>query len=321
MFLTSSLLTRLLPSSALFQEWQNEKSLTIDSTFYSNVEPCEVKALFGGVAKMQNKYNTQALVFGGAYHTALEAYYRGVEPSLCVDIALTEWRKSGVLADAKRNEASLDTLCTSYFQHQKVTGDHLKPIRVKLPTTGEEVDANEIAFKLQVGEHEGYKFFWKGKMDLIVKEGNDLWLVDHKTTSVMGEQFLDDKHRSNQMVGYTFACRHLFNLPVKGVLLNVAAIRSKGFEFQRFKLPIGEAAVYEWATEIDYRFQQLHALLLRLSATKEKMNFVSVNREACCTKYGKCTFFDVCQSLPQHREALLLDGGTFAPSTFDPLKA
>lgn len=324
-----SFLKALLSDSALVKEWKEKEELTLDSSFYSSIDACETKALFGAVGKYQLAGGALALVFGSAFHVALEAYYNGESKEYCIEAALLEWDKNqeGVVPDVRRSRTTLEILVSSYIEHDLISGDRFTPIHMPNSDGPDHppLIANELAFKSHLGTTlDGYKLNWKGKIDLIVKEGSSYWLVDHKTTTVMGEQYLADKHRSNQMVGYTYAARHNLGIPVKGVILNVAAVRTKGFEFARFRLPISDFAVYEWAREVDHTLTKLHEELKRLHvsvASEEKMTFVAVNREACCTKFGECVFMRVCQALPSHRQELLMKSGVYNVSTFDPLKA
>lgn len=329
MRLTRTQLTRILESE-LYTKLKHEHFLSFDSSFFEDVDGCDVKALFGGVLKLVANRNESALVFGSAFHSAMDAYYSGKTRDIqeLVGIALAEWNANKVPDDLKRNAVSLRTLVESYL-HDVLLGVDFQPI------THEGKPCVERGFETVLATHRGHEIRWKGKIDMIVKERGDYWVVDHKTTSVMGEKFADDKFRSNQMLGYTMLARQVLGIPVKGVIVNAAAFRtSKGsvsFDFQRFHLPISEHAVYEWAEEVALKLGKLLELLLSLEEYAEPTRYsgaddptlqlplIGTTRSLCVSKYGKCKFFDVCQAFISQRDALLFQSGEFKVSTFSPL--
>lgn len=329
MRLTRTQLSRLLESD-LYTTLRDQHYLSLGSSFFEDVDGCDVKALLGGVLKLVANRNESALVFGSAFHKAMDAYYSGKTKKIeeLVQIALEEWRATPVLEDLKRNPLSLKTLVESYVQNQLFSVD-------LVPILHEGKPCVERGFETVLATHRGYELRWQGKIDMIVKEKGEYWVVDHKTTSMMGDKFADDKFRSNQMVGYTMLARQVLGIPVKGVIINAAAFRtSKGvvsFDFQRFHLPISEHAVYEWAEEVAYKLGKLLELLLSLEEYAEPTRYtgsddptlqlplISTTRSLCVTKYAKCKFFDVCQAFISQRDALLFQSGEFKVSTHSSL--
>jgi hypothetical protein len=56
---------------------------------------------------------------------------------------------------------------------------------------------------------------------------------------MMGEKFVDDKERSNQLPGYVWTGRELtktLDKRLEGAIVNALCHRATGFEFKRFKL-------------------------------------------------------------------------------------
>lgn len=325
MRLTQTQLTRIIESQ-VYQDLVEKKFISFDSSFFSDVDGCDVQALLGGVLKLVANRNETALVFGSAYHEALAHHYAfpGTPVEELVAIALKYWDANPTEEDSKRNRQSLESLVRAYIQEQ-LFGIDFKPLLV------EEKPVVEKGFETTLATSDGYELRWKGKIDLIAKVNGKLWVVDHKTTSIMGEKFADDKYRSNQMLGYTFLARQVLGLRVEGVIINAAAFRKGGFEFQRFTLPISEHAVYEWAEEVAHKLDYLRKLLLSLhdhveingrygnSEVEKQLPFVSTTRNLCVTKYGKCRFFDVCQAFVTQRDNLLFNSRDFKTSSFNPL--
>jgi len=136
----------------------------------------------------------------------------------------------------------------------------------------------------------------------------------------MGERFLDDKLRSSQMLGYTYAAKylseHLFGgLPVYGVRINALAMRSSGYEFKQFDIPYPDWKLAEWQTAT---IAAIRSLVLQLDAFLAS-GVALPTREHCVTKYGKCPYFDVCDSVPMMRDRMIFDDSYFFVSDWSPL--
>lgn len=177
--------------------------------------------------------------------------------------------------------------------------------------------------------------YWQGKIDLICRWRNQLWVLDHKTTSMMGAKFMDSFYRSSQMLGYFWACHQLVNYghdkfevmteggnlvelkdhKIQGVLVNALAVRKSGFEFQTFPMPIPMPNMTEWVTDTLQRFGYL---IMQTAEYYSTENLVPT-REHCTTKYGRCAFYDVCEA-PAAMRLNILNSPAFKTSTWSPLK-
>jgi len=136
----------------------------------------------------------------------------------------------------------------------------------------------------------------------------------------MGDKFVDDKLRSSQMLGYTYAARYLSetsfdNLPVYGARINALATRTGGYEFKIFDIPIANWKVDEWKAGVLLGMSQYIASIHTFLQTGE----VSPTRDHCVTKYGRCAYFDACECMPQMRDRMIFDDEIFAVSNWSPL--
>jgi hypothetical protein len=307
--------------------------LTVDNSEFSTWDSCAAMGLYyGGLRRVATSKRTP-LTFGGAVHVGLDHWlnHHGREDPISLskkalalalaDAAANELDAAG---DPKRNSDRLDQLLSAYFlqydlspslrfkvlEHQ---GKRMVEQSFTVPLGAVTVSTKNFgAFTIQI--------IWAGKIDVIEKFNAALAVVDHKTTTVMGDRFTDDKERSSQMVGYTYAGRYLSKLlfdnqPVFGARINALAMRSTGFEFQVFDIPIADWKVAEWQMET---LQKVERVILDLD------NFISTGvalptREHCCTKYGRCQYFDLCNTHPSMRDRMLFDDNYFFISEWSPL--
>jgi hypothetical protein len=111
----------------------------------------------------------------------------------------------------------------------------------------------------------------------------------------MGPKFADGYVRSSQMMGYHKATQLIMKdsgLKIEGVLINALALRSSGYEFKHFLLPTASWKLEEWHSETIYAVMQLVISMAQFLATGEAVP----NREHCVTKYGRCSYFDLCEA-------------------------
>lgn len=196
----------------------------------------------------------------------------------------------------------------------------------------------ELPFALPLFEttHEGkpLKVIYTGKIDLPIILDNQTWVLDHKTTGMLGNSFFDDMRMSSQQKGYAWAFSQLTGEKVTGYIIN--AVRSKemplyvaegkerkGREgktlspakwwqetFQREKYRLRADDLVEWKNNcIDI----LEEFLWNYSRGKAPM------KTKWCSQYGRCPYYDVC-SMEASDRGVYLASGLFTDNNWSPLK-
>jgi hypothetical protein len=311
--------------SKLVHSILEEGELVIDNSSFEALTQCDVKGFVELFLKKKAARGASALIFGGAFHKAMETFYRGAseEDSLKAALEEAEAKDLNGLEDPKRHLGSLQELIRFYFMDEKLRKDKLVPINL-----GSEPFV-EKSFAFYLGDIEitsgtalrKVRVIWSGRIDLVVERQGGIYPVDHKTTSIMGPQFADDKLRSSQMLGYAWATtRFLASVgdprPFHGMLINAVCMRSKGFERQLYVLPYTMWQLEQWQLET---LVILQTTLSRLLHTLGNC-FLCPCRTSCVTKYGKCSHFDLCQLGPDASERLVLDEAFYEDDTWSPLK-
>lgn len=156
---------------------------------------------------------------------------------------------------------------------------------------------------------------WTGRIDMIVKLDGLLWVLDHKTTQMMGPQFFDDFILSNQTVGYTWAAEQIMQAPVAGLILNALAVRKPtktgvATEFQRQRFVYDKDQIHEWHENMLVLVSDFLHHLAR--------GYFPMQTKWCFGKYGKCQYHNVCTQKPKDRMQYL-GSGDYKNVTWSPL--
>lgn len=297
--------------------------LTIDNSEYSQWDSCFAMGLYGGALRRVGARSKAPLAFGGAVHAGLDAYLKGSDKwrdAALADAAVTEL---DALGDPKRNTTKLLDLLESYFlmysRDRNMQFDILSLDGKPCVEQSFAVPLGEVQVEFE-GTKKLLQVIWCGKIDLLTRYDRAIAPVDHKTTTVMGEKFVDDKQRSSQMLGYTYAARYLSNelfggMPIFGVRINALAMRTAGYEFKTFDIPYPEYKVAEWQQET---LASVGDLIFELDRFLSK-GIALPTREHCVTKYGKCPYFDVCDSPSMMRDRMIFDDSYYFVSKWSPL--
>lgn len=156
--------------------------------------------------------------------------------------------------------------------------------------------------------------FWTGRIDAILHDSNALWVLDHKTSSIGGEQYYEDFKLSSQTVGYTWAAQKLLGEAVAGLILNAVIIRKPtktgiAHEFNRQTYFYSQDRITEWEDNVKAMVSDFVANLVR--------GFFPQHTKWCMSKYGKCPYHENC-SLPREARAADLSSDLYRNVTWNP---
>lgn len=175
--------------------------------------------------------------------------------------------------------------------------------------------------------------YYSGKIDLPISIDGNIFILDHKTTSLLGSYFFDRMRMSAQQRGYCWAFQQLTGLPVSGYVVN--AIRTKeppqyitndaaptrrntkqtaeGWWYdslQRERYYLTKSDLVEWK---DTAIERINEFFWHYQRGLLPMNTES------CTKWGRCAYYDVCSLSSDDREQFLTST-SFSDNTWSPLK-
>ena len=170
---------------------------------------------------------------------------------------------------------------------------------------------------------------WSGRMDVIAHANNMNRVVDHKTTSIAGDQVIQDFHLSNQTVGYVWAARQLWpDLDIRGFAANFIHLKkpTKGstglmdkgprggepsLNFFRAYFEYSPDRLAQWVTNVQHILSDfIHSL---------SRGYFPAHTKWCFGKYGACPYHVSCvEDDPRVRDRIL-QSDMFKPVTWNPL--
>lgn len=136
-----------------------------------------------------------------------------------------------------------------------------------------------------------------GHLDRVVEYAGDIYLQDQKTTgSSLSPHYFRRYTPDNQMSLYTAAGQIVYNVPVKGVMIDAAQIAVGFTRFERGFAFRTQDQIEEWLVDAEWHIHNIWEATLK--------NHFPMN-DSACQKYGGCQFISICSKSPQVREEFL----------------
>lgn len=171
---------------------------------------------------------------------------------------------------------------------------------------------------------------WSGRIDLIANCNNKNRVVDNKTSSIGGDQFIQDFQLSNQTIGYLWAGRQLWpDLHLDGFCLNAFQLKKhvpgRGLmdrgprngepplTFYRAYFDYSEARINQWQENAMVLVEDFVHCLVR--------NYFPMHTKWCFAKYGKCQYHDVCTMDDPEVRVRMLMSDAYKDVTWNPTSA
>lgn len=318
-------------------------TFAIDNSSMEVFLTCERSSFFK-LLKGRSTYPSAALIYGSALHKCLDAYYLGradlITPTLdqILPVGLAELSKASASVLGWRNEEQLTKTLRLYLR--EYANEELSILGVKSEHQADSYrHAVELPFQYQLGTMEldctlsepsaellGYgpddvglyvkrlNIFWTGRIDMLAQVGQNLWVLDHKTTSIGGPSYFAQFHLSSQFHGYAYIASKLLGRPITGAIANVIFARQptrtgKDIEFHRLPYGYSEASCLEWKADM---LRHISTFIDCLKTGQWPKRTIS-----CTGKYGACPYMTVCQAEESLRPHILYSD-TYARYVWDP---
>ena len=329
----------------------NTFTLQIDNSSLEVFNACARSAEYKLVHARQGG-EKPALVYGGAIHDGLEHYYKNfhlpqytvARDTLKEEMFEKASKKYETYSPPLGEWRTLDRACDTLskylneykdepFKVRQVDDTPQVEIPFSLPLTvvdfGPGAQATEYTFSELVDpetwlpdQHpdsnvilKEVRVYWTGKIDVVIDLDMQSWIMDHKTSSMVGPTFFKDFELSQQTLGYCWAAEQIYNERFAGLLVNVLVGRKPtktgiptAFERQRYHYR--QDQIDEWQ-------QDVTTLVSDFVANLARSNFPKMTKW-CVGKYGLCEYHEVC-SLPPHTRLPILFSDSFVDSTWSPL--
>lgn len=289
-----------------------------DSTSITLATECQYKYYLKMIEGWTDPHLSVHLRFGQHFATALEHYHKhrfeGADYNqatlLVVKEALeatwdrTEDNPAGAPWVSNHNTKTRENLIRTIIWYLEQFRDD--PMQVIVLANGK--PAVELSFQIDIDDGN----VLCGHLDRLVDYANDLMVTDNKTTgSAISQKYFDGYKPDIQMSTYTFAGKTVFNMPIKGVVIDAAQIMVGFSRFERGITLRSEDELSEWYDDTMYTIERTQR------ATVE--NYFPRNTTAC-GNYGGCQFRAACSRPRSVREQFLL-ADYVRGERWDPLKA
>jgi hypothetical protein len=277
------------------------------STTLNLAKECPRKYYYAVILGWQPKSLNDNITFGYWYAAALESYHKLRSPLYDYDHEISlrtvvlqtlQSTKDWQSEDTRKNRETLIRSIIWYLEEFK--DDPCKTVILK-----DGRPAVELTFQFKLNE----EVTLCGHLDRVVEYAGDVYIQDQKSTgATLGSYYFTRYTPDNQMSLYTVAGQVIWQLPVKGVMIDAAQIAVGFTRFERgfaFRTPEQSE---EWLRDAQYHIHRTW------EAEKEgwPMN------DASCQKYGGCQYLGICSKSPQVREEFLRTG--FEKRPINPLE-
>ena len=280
----------------MFSSTEPNLQLVWDATSLTSLSRCPRQYLYRHLLHYTSTSAAAPLLFGLLMHKALEI---SIRDSLSLENLL-----SRITAEEEKTISSLPTdeddsryspralLRAIVWYHDHYSHDSLSPLLINSSP------AAELSFHFPFLP----PFSLSGHLDLVATLGDEIYVVDHKTTtSTLSPWYFERFSPDIQMSLYTLASGVIFSSPASGVIINAIQTMATGTRFLR-----------GFATRSPEQLTEFHLLLENLLEMAQKYareNFWPMNQASC---FG-CKFRSVCAKSPSTRNLWLESDFTKSP--------
>ena len=271
-----------------------------DSTYLGYLKTCPRLYQYIMIEGWQSQIESVHLRFGIEYHHALQDYDLEKAAGIRHDDAVHDVVRELVLrtgdwdSDHKtKNRESLVRTVIWYLDHYR--DDTAETL---ILSDGRPAVEQSFRFELDYGVKEdihgvGYAhqpYVLCGHLDKIVRFNDELFVMDHKTTSFEPSAYYFSKFEpDNQMTLYSIAAKVVLDAPVRGVIIDAAQVKEDWSRFGRgftFRTP---DQLEEWLADLRH--------WLNLAEQYATAGYWPQN-DTACDKFGGCRFRDICSKSP-----------------------
>lgn len=290
--------------------------LLLDSSMISTFRACRYKFYISYIQRLKPLGVSIHLIAGGAFAAGIEAariaQFRdspGRQLSLddlCL-AAMPAFSKAWGLFESSTEDAknfhntfhALERYMLEYPPFNDLVKPYIKP---------DGMPATEFSFSipLPVNNPAGEPYLFAGRFDLLGKMGDLFVIQDEKTTSALGQYWLQQWDLRGQFIGYTWACRQL-GYPVDHCIVRGIAIQKTQHQFAVVPVQYSTHLINRWYEELIYTCHEINYCW----ATGRW----GYNLGDACSSYGGCSFKDLC--LTNEPEKFL---SNFEPNEWTPIQ-
>ena len=258
-----------------------------DNTMMNTYCTCPRKYDFRHNRGLVSHRESNAPQFGKAIHSALDLLYKDWDADKAIEVFRAEYQEDP--EDDKRTYAVGEWILRNYAEKYKD-----QPWKIL---------ATKRACCIPLPN--GNNFI--GRIDKIIDWNGVLWVVDHKTTSMLGPQYTKMAEPNAQFTGYTWAARQL-GYKVSGLILD-AILVAKGLLESKYRdklTPLLRWDTYRTDSQIEEWANLANKTQKSIEMCEENKEWLPIGQlTGACTYYGECSFRKLCVEDADLRERLI----------------
>ncbi len=330
--------------------------LVLDNSSAEKFVTCPQSAYNYLVLGREAHARNAALTFGGAVHAGLEKHLLG-EPPEVSDAAVVKFFTDNPAPPDEYRTVENALAVMKHYRVQAMMPDYdwdvlsdekgpLVERAFELPLgvlnvdawismpwlTEEQLDSLETVWDNDRGvlvRVSAIHVVWSGRIDAGVRAHGMARVCDHKTTSIAGDQVIQDFHLSNQTIGYVWAAQQLWpEHAFSGFLVN----------FIHFKKPTGSGpinapgprggppalnffrAYFEYTPErLSWWAENALTIVEDFVHCLVRNHFPS-HTKWCFGKYGMCPYHPVCTQDSEAMRTALIKSDMYRTVTWNPVR-
>ena len=294
-----------------------------DNTRTSACKTCPRLFFFRHVLDLEPEVARPALIFGGAWHNAMDIVWPRMIALRSRKGWLSKWTdiREDIVQEAflafckeweERGMPGVDRMETDRYKElaPRVPSTALEmlyeytEIRKIMLTTGDiELIAVEYPFIVPL-DPTNDSLYYCGRFDKIIKWNGRIHAVEHKTTSAYRKggpfraSFTESFSPNSQVDGYLYSGRMEFGDLFKSVLIDAALVHPNetGFRLLPIERHTAQLDAWLWETHswINY-IQANHHALSKVEASDAYMSAFPKNTNSCISFETTCTYMDLCK--------------------------
>ena len=312
--------------------------LFFDNTRVSTFFTCPRKYYFRHVRGWRREITKPALAFGGAWHVAMEVVWelanRDISDEELLELARNafeeKWIKEGFSLDPlkqldeKRNPGLGAAMISAYIKERRAWLRSIEVIAIEQPFIVTLIKENAL------GKHPPVSYI--GRWDKVYREGNRVWVGEHKTTSsyrvatTFDRNWMESFSPNNQVDGYGFAAYNVFGDDFAGVSVDGALVHKKHRGFIQLPVKRTLANLDAWIFETTYWVNEIlenMTMLDNFRASLEEGNEHAYmpcfpKRTNSCSDWQGCSYRDICKFGSPNVETIKEAPEGFVTDMWDP---
>ena len=296
----------------------------INSSSLGTMQECPRKTKYSLVDGWKPESENPAFLFGRAIHKALETFYRGelseriLPPfdhvelmafgqnrgddgliSRAITAFLTEAALLSALPEGDKRSLSNGVYILWHYFKSFIDDPYVAHVDDMGPVV-------ERPFTFRLHEEEKYVIDYFGTVDLVVRHAGtgELLVMDHKTSSVVGNDFYNRMKPNHQYTGYLLGAKRALGIETDSFLVNCLQVKerpktSRGTppHFPRQVTTRDESDYEEFIEVVHYN------VINHLASLRD--NVWPLGPTNVCANYGGCTYLSVCSAPKSMREGIL----------------